>query len=859
MSTPPTIARRLRAVLTFLALLVPVSAATIAADEDPSCSVIKAVDVRGNTRMSADAVRFDLRIRPGDPWDDAKLRSEFRRFWSRGFFADLRFARRCEPDGAVLVIDLKERPTIVSVSYEKNKIANEQQIEDYFKEREFALTVGTPLDRKRLWRAEALIEELLGQKGYLDAEVRAEITETASSTRSVLFRIKPGGKTRIRELEFVGNDAFSDSTLRKQLELTQPFRWYWPYSRKYLYHPLKYQQDINNVLQYYRDRGYLDADVRPPIVEVKSAGRGEVDPEEAKRRAERDAERAERKRQRELAKAERRGEVPAPDLLQPAPPPEPDLREKKWVYITVPVDEGPIYKLGEVKFEGNSVFEQAELRSSIPIKQDDVVRDGLLEFGLTRIRSLYGDRGYVYAAVTRRFERREGEPVADVVVEVDEDQAYSVRRLEFRGNTETHDIVLRREFNVHEGELLSRAQLDRSVLKLQQLGFWVPTAEPVLEPVPNKPEVDVVVAGEEQSRNEIQVGGGYSELEGGFFIASYQTRNFLGRGESLGLSVAVGGRASRGSISFQEPWFLNRPWTFGFTIFRRRDDFGRISDASGNLNSLRQTSTGGSLSLGRRLGDFTTVQLSYGYQNIEADTLDLTADFAETDTKISTITPLFQYRKLNNFLRPTKGIELLILPQIAWDALGGDNSYFKPRIELSIYQPVFKRFFVAANIEAAFIRSFGGDRREPGLIANVPRFERFFLGGDSIGPRVFETRTISPIEYRARVDSDGDPVPSGTDLVFPVFVGGSKMALAQFEFGLPIGRTATVAGFFDIGGTYNNGEDINLDDARMAAGVEFRVFLPVFQAPIRLIYGWPIREQEFDRTSRFQFSIGLPF
>lgn len=829
-----------------------------AAEPPESCGTIKTIEVRGNTRMSADAVRFDLRLRAGDPWDDAKIRSEFRRFWARGFFADLRFARRCEPDGAVLIVDIKERPTIVSVAYEKNKVLNQQQIEDYYKERDFSLTVGTPLDRKRLWRAEALIEELLGQKGYLDAEARAEITETAGTTRAVLFRIKAGGKTRIRKLDFTGNEAFSDRALTKQLELVKAYRWYWPWSKKYLYHPLKYQQDINNVLQFYRDRGYLDADVRPAVVEVRGSGDA-PDPEKALRRAEREAERAERKRLRKLERAQARGEVPPSELLQPAPPPEPDLRERKWVYVTVPVVEGPIYTLGDVRIEGNEVFADEALRALVPIQAGEVVRDGFLEIGLTRARALYGKKGYVYAAVTRRFERREGAPIADVVIEVDEDQAYTVRRLEFRGNTETHDVVLRREFNTYEGELLDRTELDISMRKLQQLGFWVPTSEPVLEPVPERPEVDVVITGEEQSRNEIQVGGGYSELEGGFFLASYQTRNFLGRGESLGLQVAVGGRSSRGSISFQEPWFLNRPWTFGFTIFRRRYDFGRVTDISGSLQRLSQTSTGGTISLGRRLGNFSQVQVSYGYQSIEADTLDLTADFAESSTRIGSITPLFVYRNLNDFLRPTKGLELLVIPQIAWDGLGGDTSYFKPRVEVSVYQPIFKRFFVAANAEVGWVRAFGNNDREAGSINGVPRFERFFLGGDTIGPRVFETRTISPVEFRARVDSDGDPVPSGTELVFPVFVGGSKMGLFQFEFGLPIGRTATFATFFDVGGTYNDGEDFTFDTARMSAGVEFRVFLPVFQAPIRLIYGWPIREQEFDRTSRFQFSIGLPF
>ncbi|MCU0254101.1 MAG: hypothetical protein MUE47_06130, partial [Acidobacteria bacterium] len=112
-------------------------------DEIPaSCNTIRSVEVRGSQKMSADAVRFDLGIKPGDPWDEARIEQEFRRFWQRGYFSDLRFFRRCEPDGAVLVVEIKDRPTVLSVSYAKNKVVNQQQIEDYFKERNFTFTVG---------------------------------------------------------------------------------------------------------------------------------------------------------------------------------------------------------------------------------------------------------------------------------------------------------------------------------------------------------------------------------------------------------------------------------------------------------------------------------------------------------------------------------------------------------------------------------------------------------------------------------------------------------------------------------------------------------------------------------------------
>ncbi|MCU0223176.1 MAG: BamA/TamA family outer membrane protein [Acidobacteria bacterium] len=834
-----------------------------------SCNTVRSVEVRGSQKMSADAVRFDLGIKPGDPWDEARIDQEFRRFWQRGYFSDLRFFRRCEPDGAVLVVEIKDRPTVLSVTYGKNKVANQQAIEDYFKERNFTFTVGTPLDRKRVWKAQQLIKELLGTKGYLDAKVDPVVKEVSASARSITFKIVPGGKTQIKDLDFTGNDHYSDAALKKQLKLTSEYQFYWPFGKKSLYHPLKFQQDVNNILQYYRDRGYLDVDVRPPIVDVRSEeGRqdaqatqelvealdGQGIPSEAAAAPPADAGSKlvaadEAKRQAELSEKE------ADEAAQKA------AKIKKWVYVTVPIVEGPVYTLGSVTFEGNTVFTSDTLRATIPLPDGATLSDSAIEAGMRVIRSIYGRRGYVYVAVTRRIERKEGQFVADVVITIDEDKAYTVRQIDFAGNTTTNDTVLRREFNVAEGDVLDRALLDRSMQKIQQLGYWVPAEEPTLAPVEGTDQVDVIVRGEEQSRNEVQVGGGYSELEGAFFLASYQTRNFLGRGETLGLNLSIGGRSNQAALNFVEPWLFGKPITLGISIFRRSYDFGVARDIQGNTQNLNQAGTGGSITIGRRLGDFSQISLIWSFEQVEASTIDLSAQFATTETILSNITPVFNYKRVNNYLRPTYGYELSVLPTISLKALGSDLDYFKPRLAGTIWRPFGPKFFAAAHGELAWIWPFREVEREPGYVDGVPRFQRYFIGGDIIGPRIFETRTISPVRFIVQLDQNGNPIvgPGGNPSVALAQVGGSKMALVQFEAGVLIGKSATLVGFFDAGGAYDNGVDINWDQARASAGLEFRIFLPVFQAPIRLIYGWPIQEQPFDQTSQFQFSIGLPF
>ena len=819
--------------------------------------------------MSADAVRFDLKVKPGDPLNPKVLQGEFRRFWNRGYFSDLTFRARCTVDGGILMVHIAERPTIISIEYDKVKQLNQQQIEDYFAERNFVLAVGRPMDRKKLWRAATLVSDMLGQKGYLDAEVTWEqVAGNADDGVRIRFNIDPGVKTRIRKMEFTGNEAFSDRTLRSKLKLTRAHRWYWPFSKKSLYHPMKFQQDLNKVLEFYRDHGYLDVRAKPPIVDIQTVRKRKAE-KKAQKRQRRAAEKAARRRE----KAERKGKLPE-DPYEAKQEAEESARkieeagrvkERKWVYLTVPIDEGPAYKLGKVTFEGNSgVVEEKHLRTAFTMVEGDVLADNRVEFGVELVQAFYGSKGYIYASVTPRYERREGEAVADLVIEINEDEAYKVRRIDFEGNKTTHDEVLRREMNIDEGKLLNRTQLRTSMRKLQLLGYWLPTGEPTLEPVRGgEAQVDVRVHGEENSRNEVQVGGGYSELEGGFFLASYRTRNFLGRGETLSVSVAVGGRANRTSLEFIEPWFMGRPYTFGFRVFQRSFDFGRGLNPGGGTRRLTQTSVGGSLTLGRRLNDWSQFQIRYGIQSVEADVLDLSQPFGTDKIRIGTLTPLYYYSNKNDLYRPTQGFEISLAPQLAAEFLGGDTNYWKPRIDVKAWRPLFGKLFVGARAEVAWIDSFGTINRDPGrnLVDGVPQFERFFLGGDRIGPRVFETRTISPIRRMVRVNPDGTvPVDlAGNPQLFDAFVGGSKSALFQLEVGMTVGKAATVALFFDAGGVYDNGVNIGREGMRSAAGVEFRVFLPVFQAPIRLIYGVPLQQEPGDRTNAFQFSIGTPF
>jgi outer membrane protein insertion porin family len=835
---------------------------------------IEDIQVQGLRRMSPEAFLHALGIQRGDPYDVARVRQRFRSLWALGLFRDITFeTERGHGGGTVLVVKVEERPVLTSVTYEENPVLTRTAIEDRLRERQLTLQLGKPIDMGAVFFAQTAIRDLLAEKGHLNSEVKVDVQNVTETTRAVHFGIVPGGKTRIRSIEFVGNTVFSDGHLKRELKLTQERQWYWPWSGKNLYHPVKWDQDAGGLRDLYQSRGYLDVEVRAPVVTVE-------DPS-TKKKKEKEKEGA------PPAPTAATTALPAPSptplptpMPAPSPTPAPDSKaakkaakaekkankEKHWVTLQVPIVEGQPYTLGQVKITGASVIPETMVRQAIPMHEGDVLNNGKLEAAVDAITKAYENRGHLYAQVVRRIERRPGENVADVAIDIDEDKPYYVSRIDFTGNTATRDAVLRREVLLSEGDLFNRTALDLSKAKINQLGYYQVAGEPIVEPVEGESQVHVKFAGEEQGRNEIQIGGGYSGVDGAFFNGVYSTRNFLGRGQIVSVALQIGGRSNRFQISFQEPWFLNRPYRFGASVFRQDVDYG---------STLSSTSSGMGLVLGKRLRRFGSIDLSYRFQDVTSESVlvgGATPTRLVTTTQVSSLTPVYTFTTINNPYRPTRGRSLTASLQIAGGPLGGDTSFLKPIVVFTGYRHSFGHSMFALHAQVGAVREWqGGSPLTGSNIEGVPRFERFWLGGETLGPRVFETRSITPVRYvelkdGVIVDVLGDPrFVSVSDLVtsggipVPVEIGGDRYYLVQLEHVFPMNEQVEIAAFLDAGDALAEDQSINFDTIRASAGIELRFHLPIFPVPLRLIYGVPVRELDTDRTSNFTFSIGRSF
>lgn len=835
---------------------------------------VEGIEVLGLRQMTIEAFHHAFGVRAGDPYDPVRIRAQYRRLWALGLFDDLRIVAEDGPGGGkVLVVRVKERRTLSSVAYEDNKVLTRTAIEDRLKEKKATLETGKPLNLKTVFDAENVIRDLLAEKGYLDAIVRHKVDEPTPAVANVSFEIRPGAKTRIRKITFVGNKVYKTGKLLDQLKLTRPYRWYWPLSSKALYHPAKWDQDAGGIRDLYQNAGYLDVDVRPPVVDLKEVRRAPEKEKKKKKKEEVKAEPAappepiDPKEAQRLLEQQVRDEEQARQKAEKAAKKERETVKQRWAYLTVRIDEGKQYKLGEVTTSGNALLTDDQVKGRIFLKPGSVFNNAIVDLGIQAIQKDYQNRGYAYATARREIVRRENEPIADLKIVVNEDKPYYVSRIEFTGNVLTQDRVLRREFRLGEGDLYNASLLDLSVGKVNQLGYFdVKREEVIVEPIEGEGLVRITVPGEEKERNEIQVGGGYSGLEGAFFQGLYSTRNFLGRGETLSASLQVGGRQNLYQLSFVEPWFMGKPYTFGVSIYRRNTDYGA---------TLKSTAQGAGFVFGRQFGWFTSGQIRYDIQKATSRGFALNGAVAEYI--VSSVSPSVVHNRIDNPYRPTSGYSIEGGLEVAGGPLGGDTYYLRPRIAYTGYHRAIRNTFFAIHAEGGMIRTWaGGSPPSTANVEGVPRQLRYFLGGDIFGPRIFETRTVTPLRYvqidpygfivdttrdprgkpAAYYDRNGDQIVNRSDLVE---MGGDRYWMIQTEYVVAFNNPVELAFFVDVANAMFEDDPWGFREMRASAGVELRFYLPVFPVPLRLIYGVPVRQLPQDRTSSFTFSIGRSF
>ena len=778
-----------------------------AAGQDLGGRSITTIQVEGLSLLGEDAVLFYLGLTPGAKLDEDQLDAKIKELWARGLVDDLAVEAFPDGEGVRLLIKIKERPVLRSIEYVGLKRLSKTDIGDRIAREQIDLGEGRPLDRGQIAALKALLEEMYREKGYRFAGINISYEELSKGEVRANVTVDEGDRVRIGDIDFEGNEVFGDLRLRWVMKKTKESGPLARVLKKDLYNPANLEEDLTKVRDLYRGAGYKNVLVGEPKIEVRAEG------------------------------------------------------EKRRLVLVVPVDEGERWKLGTISVEGNSKFQEKNLLSLIEARPGAWLRSDLIDKGLEKVKQAYDNSGYIFSRVEPELVERP-DYVADLVVHIRENDQFTVGRIEFEGNTSTRDKVLRRELRVQEGLFINLGGVKNSVYKVNQLGYFkLNEGEPVKFDARNEEkQVDLTFVGAEDNRTELQFGAGYSETQGFFGQVSFRTLNFLGRGETLGVSVESGTQRDIFDISYFVPWFLDRPQSFGAQVFRQEIEY-----RPGN-NFYRQESQGGVLTYGRSFGLFNSVAVSYTRASQEQEIVnddDATQNFRQ-DIENSSLRPGWTYNSIDNRFEPTRGQRIRASVDVSGGFLGGNNYLYRPEMGYTFFHPSTRypvRTVWGFNIEAGMVEPFGTFVDSTGLRRDRPLnpFERYRMGGEN---------SIRGHRYNSIfVRDDQDIIVIDPEFGF-FELGGDKYLQVNVEYHFLLGGPFRMILFADGGNVWSDFRDStgrlikqspDLGNLRWTAGAELRLLVPVFGAPLRFIYARNLTELPGDDFDSFRFSVGASF
>ena len=816
------------------------------------------------------------------PYNEAteeSIRDDFRRLWGTNFLDNLSIETEDYifsngVVGKLLTYNMEERQRVKIVDFTGSKKLETSKIDEKLKEENAQIRLDTFIDPALIRKVESVIRDMMKEKGFQSAEVTHDIKAVEGGPKLVhiTFNMNEGPKVKIAKVEFTGNSAVSDGRLSRKMKENRA-AWFLSFiTGRGTYQETKFEEDAERVMEYYRDRGYIRAQVGEPEIRV----------------------------------------------LRDSPD-----KKTRWVELRIPVNEGSRYRVNTFNVAGNTVVRSEAVAPLFNLAKGEYYSQKQVRKGFQKAQEIYGALGYMeftgypdykfsdepsaaepevpQALAAVDPQKPSGPPTVDVTLQIQEGKQYFVNRIIFTGNTTTRDNVIRREMRLYEGSVFNTEALKYSIKRLNQLGYFKalegPGKDVNIDKTPAaENKVDVKMKLEEQNRNQLTFGAGVSQFEGFFGQLSFQTANFLGRGESLTVSLQGGQRAQNYTLSFTEPFLFDRNITGGANLFR--------SDVR-YVSQFTQRSTGGTLTFGFPLGTgFWRAFTNYSYEQVQVteintaftDPIVLARNPYLRDSLligqggqriISKVVPSVIFNSVDQPIFPTTGRRLTLSNDFA--GLGGNTKFLKPSVEAVSFWKQNNRMSLGVRGQLDYVRTYGGT-------TDLPIFERLFLGGE-YSIRGFDLRTIGPM-----------------DLDTGLVLGGNKSLLFNVEQIFSIAGPVRLILFYDAGQVRDRGQSFGMKEDivevvetpqallvdplqtvqlspctvqadgtclvaarqtyisgqrsafKTSTGAEVRFFMPVLNVPFRLIFAYnPQRDGVLDnrllqqKAFQFRFAVGTTF
>ncbi|HIF95274.1 MAG TPA: outer membrane protein assembly factor BamA [Myxococcales bacterium] len=833
---------------------------------------VRVVDVvlRGNQRIKDDAIFARIRTLAGEPYDRGQVARDVRSLFAQGFYRDVRVFIDETPSGVRVVFELDESPIVRKIAVEGNDNIDGEKIRDAL-----TLTTGSPLDHPLLRENAARVEALYRSEGYFLAHVGYEIEEISAGSILISFNVEEKEKLKLREINFVGNKAFSETELRADFA-TKPWRFYslltsW-FDRTGTYSEPIFLRDLRLIEKKYADDGYVQSRIGEPEVDANEDG----------------------------------------------------------LFLTIEIVEGPQFTVGGLTVEGDETIDLDVLRKKIRLGEGEIFNRSDLTADIEILEAHYTDRGFFFANVNPITQTNQETLTVDVQFAVEKGPLYFVRNVDIRGNTRTIDAVIRREIRLVEGQLYSARALQVSNFRIRGLGFFEDVAfEPNTTEDPSQLDLDVNVV--ERATGSFSFGAGYSSADSFIFNASLAQSNLFGRGYGANISADIGGKSSRRFfVSVTDPRFLGSTFSFSTTAFltqTRFDDFEQ--DSLGIEFRL-----GHPLTVDNR----ASISVLYGFSNSrvqqDANVNGLAAPIARqvlqgrrTTSRIGIAVGI---DTRNDRFAPTAGYAARTSLEYAglggfsnYLTLDGSGGYYFGAPDWLIERSTFvasTRFGYALpfNQLSDFDVSIAGSTvcENPANCSDsgnldqldddirLPLTERYFLGGlgssrlrgyegRSVGPRRAELhstdlstgRVFHPVGTRlisnpatgelatlcddrpgSGNSGNGNGICNSTgdkrfkdfdDISESQVIGGASFISSSLEYRMPISEEIGLLGFLfvDGGNAFVEGDVLfDVTDWRYGYGGGVLWFSPF--GPLQLVLGFPIDPRSNEKSPVFEFSVG---
>ncbi|MDA0880776.1 MAG: outer membrane protein assembly factor BamA [Proteobacteria bacterium] len=781
--------------------------------------IITDIRIVGLQRVSIGSIFTAIPVSVGDKMNQGKVSEITKALFSTAQFNDIQVGK----DGNALLISVLERPSISAIELDGNKALKS---EDLLKGLEGAgIAEGQVYKRSTLNGMKSELVRQYASQGRYGAGVEIETINKPRNTIELKIIIDEGKSAKIKKVNIIGNEVFSDSDLMAGFEL-QEGKWYSFLSNKDKYSKEKLKGDIENLESFYLDRGYLKFSIESSQVSVS--------------------------------------------------------KDKKDVFITLSISEGVQYTIDEVNVIGDMPIEEKMYTPILDGLKDQIYSQAQITSIEEYLVNYLGNEGYTFAEVTGNPEINVEENTVSLIFLVQPGNRTYARKILFSGNYLTNDEVLRREMRQFEGAWASDNLIEGSKVRLERLGFFKEVSVETI-PVPGtEDQVDIEFTVEEESTSSIGGSIGYSDF-GMNLGLNLSDNNFLGTGNRFNLAINKSVYQEAYNISFFDPYFTMDGVSRGYSVYYRVTDYGEYNVANYLTNSM-----GGGVQFGYPISDTTRIGLNLNIDNTDIDPGSLPsreiADFLASEGTVFDVLKaqaVWSRITLNRGMFPTYGSSTDVMLQVTTP--GSDLSYFKVDLKQKFYRPLgFANLVFGFNGELGYIGTYGDTEK-------TPFFENFYSGGprsirgfesNTLGPRV----TPAPCyEFNAKtgecpliIDTDFDGTPDAIaqnpygyqQLRDPI--GGNFLVEGSMQmiFKLPMiedQRSMRSAFFLDFGNVFStdcqpyqiNCYEASFDEMKYSVGVGV-TWITGF-GPMSFSFSQPFNDGIYDRTEEFQFTIGTVF